>query len=439
MKKVLLALALACTLQAAYAQKPDADMQKAVDKALAASQDAKKAAKPATWINLGKAYMTAYKNPMSGVAMGIDQNTVSMMLKEKPIGEPQMVEIQGQPFTKQSYPHMDLYYNGAGQLQIGIVTRQSVEGDLLGEAAKAYVKALELGAKEKDVAPVLQEIVDSYYQDGFNAYNLGDMAKASDLFKGAADVSNMASCVERNDDAAYNAAYTALATQNYARAEEYYNKCLSHDYFSEGNIFAALSEVALAKADTLTAKKYLANGLTQFPDNPSILTNLINLYLATNEDPAKIVELLDEAKKAMPDNASLYYVEGNIYTGIKNYDAADAAYNKALEIDPNYDFAYYGLANVLLKRGEDLIEERDALDVREYRKYDEMSAQLVQIYKDAVTPFEKCYEVSANPDMKAAAAEFLKRLNFTLRNEDAKYAEDYEKWKGIVEAATPAE
>ena len=433
MKKVLLALALACTLQAAYAQKPDADMQKAVDKALAVTQDAKKAAKPATWINLGKAYMTAYKNPMANVAMGVDQATIGMMFKEKPKGV-QTVEIQGQPFTKQSYSHLDLYFNAAGQLQMAVVTKPSIGGDILAEAANAYTKAFELGAKEKDVAPVIKEIVDAYYQDAFNAYNLGDLAKASDLFKGAADVSAQSSLVERNDDAAYNTAFTALATKNYARAEEYYNKCLENGYTSEGNIYASLSEVCLAKADTVAAKKYLANGLTQYPDNPSILTNLINLYLATNEDPAKIVELLDEAKKAMPDNASLYYVEGNIYTGIKDYENADAAYNKALEVSPNYDFAYYGLANVLLKRGEDLVDEMNALDVREYRKYDELQAKLVQVYKDAVIPFEKCYEVTTNPDMKAAAAEFLKRLNFQLRNEDPKYKADYEKWDGVVNA-----
>ena len=128
-----------------------------------------------------------------------------------------------------------------------------------------------------------------------------------------------------------------------------------------------LSEIALAKADTLAAKNYLATGLTAYPDNASILTSLINLYLTTNEDPAKIVELLDEAKKAMPDNPSLYYVEGNIYAGIKKFDEADAAYNKALEINPTYDMAYYGLASVLLKRGEELVDEMNALDVREYR------------------------------------------------------------------------
>ena len=431
MKKLFFTLALVCSLQLAYAQKPDEEMQKAVDKALVAAQDAKKATKPATWMNLGKAYMTAYNNPISNIAPGLDKATFGMMNKEQPASVSN-VTVGGEAYEKMQLSHLDVYFNAAGLLAIVDVTKPSVPGDLLGEAGKAYVKAFELGAKDKDVAPRLKEISEAYYNDAFTAYSLGNMAKASDLFKGAYDWSVTAPNTEANIDAAYNSAFTALASKNYTRAEEYYNICLSKDYTSEGNIFAALSEVSLAKADTLAAKNYLATGLTNYPDNASILTNLINLYLQTNEDPKKIVELLDEAKKAMPDNPSLYYVEGNIYAGIKDFDSATAAYNKGLEIDPKYDMAYYGLAQVALKKGEAIVEEMNALDVREWKKYDELNAQLVEVYKGAIEPFEKCYEVSSNPDVKAAAADFLKRLNFQLRNVDPKFQADYEKWNGIV-------
>ena len=433
MKKLFFALALACTLQVAYAQKPDADMQKAVDKALAAAQDAKKATKAATWINLGKAYMTAYQNPLANITQGIDKTTFGMMFKERPSAT-EKVELEGKTFEKLVFSHVNVYFNEMGMLAITEVTRPSVQGDLLGEAAKAYSKAFELGAKEKDVAPQLKDIVEAYYNDAFTAYQLGDIKKASDLFKGSADASVLPGSTERNDDAAYNAAFTALASKDYDRAEEYYNKCLANNYTSEGNIYANLSEIALAKADTLAAKNYLATGLTSYPDNASILTNLINLYLATNEDPAKIVELLDEAKKAMPDNPSLYYVEGNIYAGIKDYEKALAAYEKGIEINPNYDMAYYGKANVALKQADDIIDEREALDVREYKKYDELTAKVIEIYKGAIEPFEKCYEVSQIPEVKAAAADFLKRLNFQLRNEDPKFQAAYEKWNAIVTA-----
>ena len=432
MKKLFFALAMVCSLQLAYAQKPDAELQKGVDKALAASQDAKKATKAATWMNLGKAYQAAYSNPVANITPGIDKATFAMMNKEAAGAPVSEVVLEGRRFEKMELSHVNAYFNENGVLEIVDVVKPSVEGDLLGEAAKAYVKAFELGAKDKDVDPKMQEIVNNYYNDAFVAYQLGDLAKASDLFKGAADWSVVPPCSVRNDDATYNTAFTALATKNYARAEEYYNKCLANGYYSEGNIYASLSECALAKADTLTAKNYLATGLTAFPDNPSIMTNLINLYLQTNEDPAKIVELLDEAKKAMPDNPSLYYVEGNIYVGIKDYESALKAYDAALAISDKYDMAYYGKANVALKKGEDLVDQMNALDVRDWKKYDELEAELTNVYISALEPFEKCYEVSQIPEVKAAAADFLKRLNFQLRNKGAQYQEAYEKWNAIV-------
>lgn len=431
MKKLFFALALVCSMQLAYAQKPDADLQKGVEKALEASKDAKKKVKPATWMNLGKAYMAAYANPTTNISTGIDKAAFSLMNKEKAASITN-VTLQGATFEKHELSHVNVYFNQAGLLAIVEVTHPSVPGDLLGEAAAAYVKAFELGAKDKDVDPKLQEIVNDYYNDAFTAYQLGDLAKASDLFKGAADWSAVPPCSVRNDDAAYNCAFTALAIHNYDRAIEYYNKCLDRGFTSEGNIYASLSECALAKADTLGAKNYLATGLTQYPDNASILTNLINLYISTKEDPKKIVELLDEAKKAMPDNPSLYYVEGNIMAGVKDYEAAQTAYEKALVIDSKYDMAYYGLANIALKKGEDIVEQMNALDVRDYKKYDELSAQLTEVYIGALVPFEQCYNVSSNPDVKAACADYLKRLNFQLRGVDPKYKADYEKWEAII-------
>ncbi len=432
MKKLFVVLALAGSLQVALAQKPAAEMQKNVDKALVATKDAKKAAKPATWTKLAEAYMAAYNNPTANVTLGIDKTTFTMMNKEKPIST-SPVQIEGQTYEKMQFANYDAYFNAAGMLVITNVTHPSVEGDLLGEAVKAYAKAYELGEKAEKVDPKLQEIATKYYEEAYSAYQLGDMKKAALLFKGAADASLTPPCSVPNYDAAYNAGFVATAAKEYDLAEEYFNLCLKNDYTSEGNIYANLSQCSLAKADTLAAKNYLATGLTKYPDNESILTSLINLYLQTNEDPEKIVELLDEAKKVMPNNPSLYYVEGNIYVGVKNYEKAIAAYDKALGVDPNYDFAYYGKGNVALKKAEDLIAERDALDVREWKKYDELNDQVIETYKTAVEPFEKCYEISKNEAVKASAADFLKRLCFTLRNVDPKYQEGYDKWKVIVD------
>ena len=432
MKRFFLALALVASVQVANAQiKSDADIQKAIDKAEATANDAKKGAKPAPWLKLGEAYVKAYTNPTANLSTGIDKQTFALMAGEKPSAT-EMVTLDGQTYEKQVLSRANVYFTQAGQLAFYEVTKPSVAGDPLEKAVKAYAKAFSLGGKEKDVDAALQNIVGYYYQDAITAYSLGNLPKASELFGKAADASMTPPSSKIDTNAVYNAAFTASNAGDFARAKTFYNKCLDMGYTADGSVFAALSNCALAEKDTLGAKKLLADGLQKYPDNPSILTNLINLYIQMKEDPKKIVELLDEAKAQMPDNPSLYYVEGNILAEIPDYDGALAAYKKAGEINPDYEWGYYGEGSLWLKKQAALVEEANALPVTAYKEYDAKMEEIEQALKNAVPAFETCYAKATDEALKGAAADFLKRVYFALRNEGAEYQAGYEKYNAIV-------
>ena len=432
MKRILLALALVASVQVANAQiKSDADIQKAIEKAEATANDAKKGAKPAPWQKLGEAYVKAYQNPAANISTGIDKQTFSLMAGEKPSAVEQ-VTLDGQTYEKQVLSRANVYFTPAGQLAFYEVTKPSVAGDPLEKAVNAYAKAFQLGAKEKEVDAALQNIVGYYYQDAISAYTLGDLPKASDLFGKAAAASMTPPSSKIDTNAVYNAAFTAANAGNFARAKEFYNKCLDMGYTSEGSVYASLSNCALAEKDTTAAKQWLADGLQKYPDNPSILTNLINLYIQMKEDPKKIVELLDEAKAQMPDNPSLYYVEGNILTGIKDFDGALKAYRKASEINPDYEWGYYGEGSMWLQKQAALVEEANALPVNAYKEYDAKMEEIAQALKTAVPAFESCYAKATDENLKAAAADYLKRVYFALRNEGDEYKAGYEKYNAIV-------
>ena len=432
MKRIFLALALVASVQVANAQiKSDADIQKAIEKAEATANDAKKGAKPAPWVKLGEAYVKAYTNPAANLSTGIDKQTFALMAGEKPSAT-EMVTIDGQTYEKQTLSRSNVYFTQAGQLAFYEVTKPSVAGDPLEKAIKAYAKAFQLGAKDKEVDAALQNIVGYYYQDAITAYSLGNLKKASDLFGKAAEASMTPPSSKVDTNAVYNAAFTAANSGDFARAKNFYNKCLDMGYAADGSVYAALSNCALAEADTTAAKQFLADGLQRYPDNPSILTNLINLYIQMKEDPKKIVGLLDEAKAQMPDNPSLYYVEGNILAGIKDYDGAFAAYRKASEISPDYEWGYYGEGSLWLQKQAALVEEANALPVNAYKEYDAKMEEIEQALKNAVPAFETCYAKATDEALKSAAADFLKRVYFALRNESPEYQAGYAKYNAIV-------
>ena len=434
MKRVLFAIALVASLQVANAQiKSDADIQKAIDKAETAANDAKKGAKPATWIKLGEAYVKAYTNPTANLSTGIDKQTFSLMAGEKPSAV-EMVTLDDQVYEKQVLSRANVYFNQSGMLAFYEVTKPSVAGDPLEKAVIAYANAFERGAKVKDVDPALQKIKDYYYQDAVAAYTLGNSAKASELFGKAANASMTPPSSKVDTNAVYNTAFTALNAGNYARAKEYYKKCIDLGYDAEGSVYASLASCALAQADTTGAKQFFAEGMKLYPDNSAILTGLINLYIQLKEDPKTIVKLLDEAKEQMPDNPSLYYVEGNILTGVKDFDGALLAYRKSVEIDPNYDWGYYGEGLMWIQKQEALNEKINELPVNAYKEYDALTAEVTEALKNAVPAFEASYAKSTNEGLKAAAADFLKRVYFALRNVAPEYMAGYEKYNAIVGA-----
>ena len=434
MKKLLLALALiACTMQAAFAQKSDADMQKAVDKAVAASQDAKKATKAATWLNLGKAYLAAYTNPTSSIALGVDRTTWDLMSKEKPAAE-EAVTVNGSNYTKLTYSHVDVYFNGSGQLEFAVVTKPSVEGDLLGEAAKAYSKAFELGAKEKDVNDKLTEIVTLYNSAAYNAYTLGDSALASKMFKGAADVAYTAPCTAPGDDSAFNAALTAVSVGDYETALKYYTICLDHNYGENGDVNARLADVYGAMGNTAKQKEMLEAGFAKYPQNQAIIIGLINYAEANNEDPNYVLSLLDKAKENDPNNASIYGVEGNILSEMKRYEEAEAAFRTSIEKDPTYHYALYAWGKMWYERAVEFQVAADELPLTApQREYDAIIKNRDEAVTKCIEPLEKCFNESQEMDYKVACAEYLRRAYYQLSNSTNDYKAKSDFYKEFAE------
>ena len=434
MKKILLALAVLLTVQLADAQvKTPEAAKKALDAAEVAAKDAKKATKVATWLKLATAYMDAYNAPKGSAWLGASKQELQLVMGSEKPSSSEAVVLGGDQYVKEVYAGKELYFDGNGVLVLINVTSPVCE-DPLGNAAAAYAKAFEVDAKQskvKDITAGLKLINSNYLDDAMSSYMFNDFAKASELFGKAAETAATAPLNEVDTTALYNAGFTAWMVKDYPRAEQFFNKCVEAGYYYEGGeVFAKLADIYNNTDRKDAARDVLEKGFVAYPQSQSILIGLINYYLESKQSPERLFELIAEAKKNEPNNASLYYVEGNIYNELGQKDKAVEAYYKCVEINPEYEFGFIG-AGILYYNQALEIQDKAAAEL-DNAKYEALVVEFEEALHSALEPFEKAFEITKDNTIKVSIAEYLKNIYYRFSTKGANYEEGYKKYNEIV-------
>ena len=434
MKRIFLALAVLLTVQLADAQvkSPDA-AKKAVEAAEAAAKDPKKAAKVATWLKVATTYMDAYNAPKGAAWIGASKQELQLVMgSDKPVSS-ETVVVGGDTCLKEVYAEKELYFNEAGQLVMINVTKP-VYANALEKACEAYTKAYEVDVKKskaKDIAAGLQSITNNYLDDAMASYMFGNYAEASDLFGKAAAASATEPYAKVDSTALYNAGFTAWMVKDYAKAENYFKKCLDINYYYEGGeVYAKLADLYNNTDRKDAARDILEQAFVKFPQSQSILIGLINYYLESKQSPERLFELIGEAKKNEPNNASLYYVEGNIYNELGQKEKAIESYYKCAEINPEYEFGFIG-AGILYYNQALEIQDKAAAEL-DNAKYEALVVEFENALHSALEPFEKAFEISKDDSLKVNIAEYLKNIYYRFATKGEKYEAGYKRFNEIV-------
>jgi tetratricopeptide (TPR) repeat protein len=277
----------------------------------------------------------------------------------------------------------------------------------------------------------MESIANKYLNDAFNSYQFGKYAEASDLFALSAETMATTPVNKVDTTALYNAGFTSWMVQDYNKAKSFFEKCLENNYYYEGGeVFAKLADVYAKLGDKEKGRDILEQGFTKFPQSQSILIGLINYYMESGQDTDRLFVLINEAKKNEPDNASLYYVEGNIYKELGNNDEAVKAYYKCAEINPDYEYGYIG-AGILYYNLAIQVQEKAANEFDD-RKYEVLVKEFETALKNALEPFEKAYAVSKDNGIRVNIAEYLKNIYYRFSTKGANYEEGYKKYNEIV-------
>ena len=435
MKRILIALAVLLSVQVADAQmtkSPEA-AKKAVETAKVAAENPKKATKVVTWLKLANSYMDAYNAPTGNLFLNTPRVQLEQMLALKQPIAAEQVEVDGTPYIKEDHGDKYLYFDAEGVLRIIEITKPVFE-DALAGALEAFAKAAEVdvkGAKTKEILAGIELVGAKYFEEGMNKYTFGDMAKAAELVGKAADAVQTAPLSKVDNTYTYYAAYIYMQAGNFEVAKKYFEKCVEVGYYAdEGNLFPALAEVYMKLGDEEKGVETLQKGFELYPENANLLVGLINYYLPKEGGEADLLSLIEQAKKAMPDNASIYRVEGDIFKRIGDFEKAEAAYRQSIAIAPEAPEAYISLGGFFIDRGNEFFNKgQETFDQKEYEALMEQYEQMLIV---SLEPLEKAYALMPEGDFKREIANTIKSVCFVLRNKEAKYQEMYDLYNGYA-------
>jgi tetratricopeptide (TPR) repeat protein len=435
MKKLfLIALVFLFSVNIFAQTKEVADAIKAYEKVKEESQHPKKGLNPATWIKLSDALTGVYDAPIKSIWPGASRIDLKVLLKDQRIISTEERKYQDQTYTVDIYPDKELLYSQDGKLVSWKLTKEYLAVDLLGDAVKALEKAAELdtkSSKTKEISDKLLALKNRYQNEAMSAYTMGDYKKASVSFEASAAISANKLVNQIDTVITYYAGLTASMNKDPQRAIKFFKMTLDNGYDAKGDAYSYLAEAYKAEKNMDKAKEALENGFSKYPTNQSILVSLINAYLESNDDPNKILDLIKKAQENEPGNASLYYAEGNVWKNLNEMEKALACYNKSIETDSNYYFGSFAIGAAYYDKAVDI--QTKATDEMDDAKYEALVKQLEENLEAAIKPFENCFSVCPDPEIKAVVAEYLKNIYFRFREKSEEFKANYEKYNNYVE------
>ena len=228
-----------------------------------------------------------------------------------------------------------------------------------------------------------------FYDKGIMEYENRDFAAGVASFEKAMQVSMLEG--DYDTATAFNVALCAANAGDLDKAIEYYG-IMVNDNYPNSTAYSNMADAYLKKDIREEASKVMEKALKLFPEDKNVYVNasLVYLNIGANE---KASELLSRALDKWGDDASFQFFIGVAYDYDKRYDDAEAAYKKALEINPEYYDATFNLAAFYVNKGIRTRDEATALPLEAAAEYDRLMEQAKNEFNQALPYLQKIIEV----------------------------------------------
>lgn len=302
----------------------------------------------------------------------------------------------------------------------------------LEQAYKYYMEATkrdEKGRLEKMINLALPMLANDFINMGVTRFQDGDYAGALKAFETNLEIGNLPIFGGGVDTTImFNAGLAAYNADLHDQAIKHFSNVKDLNY-GDYTLYILLKNSYVAKGDSASALTVLQEGFSEFPDNESLLIELINFYIMKGGMDAtqEALDYIGLAKEQDPTNASFYHAEGILYDKMGNIDKSIESYEKALELNPDYFDSNYNLGAHHFNRGVNKVNEcNEILDNANYEKCKEAADAM---FKIALPYMEKAFEIDSTD---VSTIETLKLLYYRM-GEMEKHAEMDKKLEELKE------
>lgn len=293
-------------------------------------------------------------------------------------------------------------------------------------AMESYRKAMALdtkGALQKQLKNQLTFISLSgvVINNAIDYSDKKDYASSLECFEISLEIDSIVEPTKKDSVVIYNSGWVAEQAKMYSKAKYYYNKSIDIRY-NIGQVFVSLANIERTLGDTAAFVATLERGIETAPeDSKGIMVELINHYIYKNQAD-KALSYLDQAIEKDPKNKTYYFAKGSLLDKINKPEEAKQAYDKAIEIDPNYFDPWYNRGIQVFNQAVEISKKANDIPMNKQKEYDAAIQSAYDKMNESIPYFEKAHSI--NPQDKSTM-QVLKECYYKLQSSHPEYVEKY--------------
>lgn len=233
-------------------------------------------------------------------------------------------------------------------------------------------------------------IAQRFTNDGVEAFNAKDFEKCK-----AYSLKSYALNSLRNvtDTASlYNAALAAGQLGNDDETIKLYDKLIALQY-GGADMFVYKANIYHEKGELDKKMEVIRAGLEVYPNDANLNNEQLD-YLLKSGKTEEAMANFDKAIAADPENAALWYNRGFVNDQMKNIEAAEKDYSKALELNPEFFDAAYNLGAMYYNLGVEWNNKAANYGIDENDKYEEASKKATDFFSKARPWLESAHSLN---------------------------------------------